>query len=500
MALRIILVLLLFCCPAFADDIVNSGGIFNKGCQVQYNGVAQNTNCRVLNFTGSGVTVTPDTAKTTIVITGGGGGGSGSVTSIATSNGITGGPITTAGTISGINALADGSTKGVSAYTASDFDSSSGLISIDYTNGQAASSSLKGFLTSADWSTFNGKQAAGNYITALTGDVTAAGPGSVAATIATGAVTDTKASLANKPAVTVVATSNQTLSGAATIDGQLTVAGTSIALLTAQSSGSENGPWVVQAGAWTRPTWYPSGGTTQAFPFITTFVRLGTVYQGSTWRMTTSGAITIDTTATTWMVTPLAFNSSTINAFTSATLASILSDETGSGLAVFSDSPTFTTFLKLPNGANPTVDAAGKIAIDTSATTGSAIRFYGDATYTLPAWQSKGFILDTPTTASNYNMPIWPQNITIQQIKILTVGPSGSTLTGAFSNCNSNGLSCTQIGMSITATADTSQSDNGALTNTALTAGNVLRWNTSAVSGAVTSDTITWFYTFDAVN
>ena len=48
-----------------------------------------------------------------------------------------------------------------------------------------ASGSVFGCLASADWTTFNNKQASGNYITALTGDVTATGPGSVAATLAT---------------------------------------------------------------------------------------------------------------------------------------------------------------------------------------------------------------------------------------------------------------------------------------------------------------------------
>ena len=84
--------------------------------------------------------------------------GSGTVTSIATTAPITGGTITTTGTI--------GITQ---ATTATD-----------------------GYLSSTDWNTFNGKQAAGNYITALTGDVTASGPGSVAATIANGAVTYAK--------------------------------------------------------------------------------------------------------------------------------------------------------------------------------------------------------------------------------------------------------------------------------------------------------------------
>lgn len=46
-----------------------------------------------------------------------------------------------------------------------------------------ADASDNGYLSSTDWSTFNSKQAAGNYITALTGDVAAAGPGSVLATL-----------------------------------------------------------------------------------------------------------------------------------------------------------------------------------------------------------------------------------------------------------------------------------------------------------------------------
>lgn len=46
-----------------------------------------------------------------------------------------------------------------------------------------ADATTNGYLASTDWSTFNGKQAAGNYITALSGDVSATGPGSVPATV-----------------------------------------------------------------------------------------------------------------------------------------------------------------------------------------------------------------------------------------------------------------------------------------------------------------------------
>lgn len=47
----------------------------------------------------------------------------------------------------------------------------------------SATSGRNGYLLSTDWSTFNGKQAAGNYLTALTGDVVASGPGSAPSTI-----------------------------------------------------------------------------------------------------------------------------------------------------------------------------------------------------------------------------------------------------------------------------------------------------------------------------
>lgn len=48
-----------------------------------------------------------------------------------------------------------------------------------------ATTSTNGYLSSTDWNTFNNKQPAGNYITALTGDATASGPGSAAITLAT---------------------------------------------------------------------------------------------------------------------------------------------------------------------------------------------------------------------------------------------------------------------------------------------------------------------------
>lgn len=89
-----------------------------------------------------------------------GGGGSGTVTTVTGSAPIviTSTPTTTPNvTIS--DAVANGSGKGAATFEAADFNSSAGDISIDYTNAQKATGSVPGFLTAADWTTFNGKQA-----------------------------------------------------------------------------------------------------------------------------------------------------------------------------------------------------------------------------------------------------------------------------------------------------------------------------------------------------
>lgn len=299
---------------------------------------------------GSGITVTPAGQNITIASTGGGG----SVTSVALALPgslftISGSPVTTSGTLTG------------------------SFIS------QAQNSVFSGPTSGSGVPTFRALVAADIPPITLTGDVTGSGTGSFATTIAVGAVTDTKGSLATKPACTVAAITNQTLSGTPTIDGQATAVG-SLILLTAQSSGSENGPWVAAAGAWSRPIWYPSGGTTQSFQFITTLIRLGTTYQGSTWRMTTAGPITIDTTATTWVVTPFAISTSTVNGIlpianggtgqTTANLAlnAFLPSQGSSAGSFLQTDGTNTSWAAVAGGTMPSSYAASTTVV-TSATT-----------------------------------------------------------------------------------------------------------------------------------
>lgn len=102
--------------------------------------------------------------------------------------------------------------------------------------------------------------------------------------------------------VRVVATSNITISSpGATINGIAMSAGDRV-LLTAQTTGSQNGLWVwnASASAMTRPTDYPAAGTVQAFYGMEVEVLAGSSYAGTCWYISTTGAITIDTTSVTF--------------------------------------------------------------------------------------------------------------------------------------------------------------------------------------------------------
>ena len=102
-----------------------------------------------------------------------------------------------------------------------------------------ANASTDGYLSSVDWTTFNSKQPAGNYITALTGDATASGPGSACLTFNTvNATTGTFGSSTQVPVITVngkglvtcVTTSN--ISGSLEFIGDVTGTGSTGACTT----------------------------------------------------------------------------------------------------------------------------------------------------------------------------------------------------------------------------------------------------------------------------
>lgn len=101
-----------------------------------------------------------------------------------------------------------------------------------------------------------------------------------------------------KNPVRLYAAGNITLSGAQTIDGVAVATGDRIAAFN-QTTGSNRLIWVANtAGAWSLAT--DNNATGQIIEGTDVLVNEGTAYAGTIWRVTTSGTITIGTTAVTW--------------------------------------------------------------------------------------------------------------------------------------------------------------------------------------------------------
>lgn len=187
-----------------------------------------------------------------------------------------------------------------------------------------SSTSQSGYLSSTDWNTFNGKQASGSYITALTGDVTASGPGSVAATLATvNANVGSFGSSTAIPAFTVNA------------KGLITAASTSVVIA---------------------PAGTLSGATLNSTVVTSSLTALGTVTTG-TWSATAISAAKGGFGADVSAQSGVPLFASGVATFTGTT---------GTGTFVRATSPsiataTFTGATAFPGST--TIDASGKLGI-----------------------------------------------------------------------------------------------------------------------------------------
>lgn len=103
-----------------------------------------------------------------------------------------------------------------------------------------------------------------------------------------------RAGLDVKDSVKVATTANITLSATQTIDGIAVVAGDRV-LVKDQTTGSQNGIYVVAAGAWSRST--DADTNSEVTPGLFVFVEQGTANGDSGWVLTTDAPITLGTTA-----------------------------------------------------------------------------------------------------------------------------------------------------------------------------------------------------------
>jgi hypothetical protein len=97
-----------------------------------------------------------------------------------------------------------------------------------------------------------------------------------------------------KASVRVATTGNITLSGVQTIDGVAVAAGDRV-LVKNQTTATQNGIYLVAAGAWTRSD--DADANAEVTPGLFTFVESGTVNSTTGWVLSGSGAIVVGTTA-----------------------------------------------------------------------------------------------------------------------------------------------------------------------------------------------------------
>jgi hypothetical protein len=100
-----------------------------------------------------------------------------------------------------------------------------------------------------------------------------------------------------KDSARVATTANITLSGTQTIDGVAVIAGDRV-LVKNQTTGSENGIWVVAAGAWARAA--DADADVEVTGGLTIPIEEGTVNADTRWLLTTNNPITVGTTALTF--------------------------------------------------------------------------------------------------------------------------------------------------------------------------------------------------------
>ena len=236
-----------------------------------------------------------------------------------------------------------------------------------------ASHTNRGALSSADWDTFNGKQASGNYITALTGDVTASGPGSVAATLATvnsnvgtfGSATQASQVTVNGKGL-VTAASNVTVTPAV---GSITGLGTGVATALAINVGTAGSP-VINGGA----LGTPSSGTATNLTGTASGLTAGNV----TTNANLTGVITSSGNATS-----IASQTGTGTKFVVDNTPTLITPVLGVATAtsvnkVTITAPATSAVLTIPDG----VTLTGPASSGTAATLGNAETFTGAKTVT----------------------------------------------------------------------------------------------------------------------
>lgn len=146
------------------------------------------------------------------------------------------------------------------------------------------------------------------------------------------------------------------------------------------------------------------------------------------------------------------------------------------------------TSLEIPNGAAPTVDAAGETAVDT---TGDDLIYYGGAKRNITYKHTLKKTLESPADADSFLIYKAPYALTITDIEcIVDPADTSESVVIDIQECGSTGDSCTTVDATITCDND-GASDDGTLTNGAIDSGDWINWDIGTVTGTVTQVSVT---------
>ena len=312
----------------------------------------------------------------------------------------------------------------VTAVTASSPLASSGGNTPNITI-QQSSGSQNGYLSSTDWTTFNNKQAAGNYITSLTGEATGSGPGAASVTLNNASVTGKVLTGINITGGTVVDT-DSILTGFGKLQNQVNglIGGT---IYKGTWNASTNTP-TLASGVGTKGWYYivSVAGTTNLDGITDWFVGDWAIFDGTAWQQVDNtdavvsvngqtGAVSLTTDNIPEGATNLYFLNSRARAALSFTAGSGAYNSTTGVITI----PTNTS--QLTNGAN---------FITLASLSGTSPIVYNNTTGNISINQS-GTASNGYLSSTDWNTFNGKQNA----ITLTTTGTSGAaTLIGATLN------------------------------------------------------------------
>jgi hypothetical protein len=162
----------------------------------------------------------------------------------------------------------------------------------------------------------------------------------------------------------------------------------------------------------------------------------------------------------------------------SATVAGLGTNQTFSGNLVFSGTNDFggASSLEVPNGASPTVDAAGEIAVDT---TTDQLQYYGGSKRVISPKKTTGIVV--PSVAATDDLVFFkaPYGMTITAIDCVVSAATSATIN--IQECDANGANCSD-----TATSDlvcaTTNTNTTTFSNASIDSGDWIKLDVASIS------------------